>query len=170
MEAVASVLYKHKIKKLPRGGIAIVRLEKITEDNYRECLGLKVGEEQTSFVSSNMKSLASAYVYYNRVTPFAIYNDELMVGFMLLRFNEKYNNYFIWQLMIDERYQSKGYGKQALKLAIEWMKKDERCCEIVTTYIEGNEKAKKLYTQLGFQRMNEIEDGEIDMVLSLCKV
>jgi diamine N-acetyltransferase len=142
----------------------MVRLEKITEDNYRECLDLKVAEHQTSFVSSNMKSLAKAYVYYNRVASFAIYDDELMVGFMLLRFNEEYNNYFIWQLMIDERHQSKGYGKQAMLLAIEWMKKDERCHEIVTTYIEGNDQAKKLYTQLGFQRMNEIEDGEIDMV------
>jgi len=145
----------------------MVRLEKITEDNYRECLDLKVVEDQTSFVSSNMKSLAKAYVYYNRVTSFAIYDDELMVGFMLLRFNEEYNNYFIWQLMIDERHQSKGYGKQAMLLAIEWMKKDERCHEIVTTYIEGNDQAKKLYIQLGFQRMNEIEDGEIDVVLHI---
>jgi diamine N-acetyltransferase len=145
----------------------MVRLEKITEGNYEECLGLKVAENQTSFVSSNMKSLATAYVYYNRVTPFAIYDDELMVGFMLLRFNEEYNNYFIWQLMIDERHQSKGYGKQAMVLAIEWMKKDERCHEIVTTYIEGNDQAKKLYTQLGFQQMNEIEEVEIDMVLHI---
>jgi diamine N-acetyltransferase len=145
----------------------MVRLEKITEGNYKECLELKVADNQTSFVSSNMKSLATAYVYYNRVTPFAIYDDELMVGFMLLRFNEECNNYFIWQLMIDERYQFKGYGKQAMVLAIEWMKKDERCHEIVTTYIEGNDQAKKLYTQLGFQQMNEIEDCEIDMVLHI---
>lgn len=67
--------------------------------------------------------------------------------------------------MIDERYQSNGYGKLALSLAIEWMKKDKRCHEIVTTYIDGNEHVKNLYTNLGFQQMVESEHGEIDMVL-----
>lgn len=143
----------------------MVTLEKITEDNYRDCLDLKVAENQTSFVASNILSLAKAYVFYEIVSPLAIYNDDIMVGFMLLRFNKEYSNYFIWQLMIDERYQSKGYGKQAMNLAIEWMKKDNRCHEIVTTYKVGNEHAKKLYTQLGFQQMGEEEAGEIDMVL-----
>ncbi len=117
----------------------MVRLEKITEDNYRACFALKVAENQTNFVSSNILSLAKAYVFYDIVLPFAIYNDK--------------------------KYQSKGYGKQAMKLAIEWMKKDDRCQEIVTTYKIGNEHAKKLYTQLGFHQMGEVEDGEIDMVL-----
>lgn len=143
----------------------MVTLEKITEDNYRACLDLKVAESQTSFVASNILSLAKAYVFYGIVWPLAIYNDDIMVGFMLLRFNEEYSNYFIWQLMIDEKYQSKGYGKQGMKLAIEWMKKDHRCHEIVTTYKVGNDHAKKLYTQLGFQQMGEEEAGEIDMLL-----
>ena len=143
----------------------MVKLKKITDDNYRECLKLKVSEAQSKLVSSTTLSLAKAYVFHDIVTPFAIYKDDLMVGFIMMRFNEEYNNYFIWQFMIDERYQCKGYGKQALKLAIEWMKKDKRCHEIVTTYIEGNENVKKLYTQFGFEQMGEAHDGEVDMVL-----
>ncbi|MFZ5354855.1 MAG: GNAT family N-acetyltransferase [Bacillota bacterium] len=143
----------------------MVRLERITEDNYKECLNLKVRADQESFVSSNAHSLAKAYVYYHIVTPFAVYEDDIMVGFMLIRFNERFCNYFIWQFMIDERYQGRGYGKEAMILAINWMKTDERCKEIVLTYKEGNECAEKLYTQLGFVRLNDIEDGEIDMVL-----
>lgn len=144
----------------------MVRLEKITEDNYRECMKLKVADNQAHFVSTNTHSLAKAYVFYDRVTPFAIYHEEVMVGFMLLRFNQEYCNYFIWQFMIDEIHQGKGYGKQALKLAIDWMKRDVRCREIVTTYIEGNEAVKNLYTQLGFRQMSEVIDGEVDMVLN----
>ena len=152
-------------QKLELGGYDMIRLEKINADNYRQCLDLKVSEEQQYFVSSNVDSLAKAYVFYDRVTPFAIYNDNLMVGFMLIRFNEELNNYFIWQLMIDEKHQGKGYGKQAMNLAIEWMKKDNRCHEIVLTYIAGNEQAKKMYTQLGFEPMGETLDGEVDMVM-----
>jgi diamine N-acetyltransferase len=161
------IIWNHKYEgNWRRGGITVLRLEKITENNYGDCLNLKVGEDQIDFVSSNTLSLAKAYVFYDRVTPFAIYNDELMVGFIMLRFNEEYSSYFIWQFMIDERYQGKGYGSQAMKLAIELMKRDERCREIVTTYKAENEVARKLYTQLGFQSKGEIEEyNEVDMVL-----
>ncbi|MCM1988920.1 GNAT family N-acetyltransferase [Oceanirhabdus seepicola] len=145
----------------------MVWLEKVTADNYRECLKLKVAEDQEHFVTSNDISLARAVASYDKVTPFAIYNDDIMVGFIMLRFNEGYNNYLIWQLMIDERYQSKGYGKQAMKLAIEWMKNEDRCYEIVLTCKDGNHLAEKMYTKLGFEKMSEVVDGEVDMVLRL---
>ncbi len=144
----------------------MISLEKITADNYKACIDLKVREDQSSFVSPNMLSLAKAYVFYDIVTPLAIYNDDQMVGFMLLKFYEEYRYYFVWQLMIDEKYQGKGYGKQAMRLAIEWMKRDERCGEIVTTYIVGNDSARNLYTKLGFKQMGEDAEDEIDMVLN----
>lgn len=144
----------------------MIRLEKVTEDNYRDCLELKVAENQNQFVSSNMLSLSKAYVYYHIVTPYVIYNDDMMIGFMMLRKED--NGYFIWQFMIDERYQSKGYGKQAMKQAIEWMKQDEKCHEVFLTYKEGNEYARKLYIQLGFQPVSKVDEyNEINMVMHL---
>lgn len=147
----------------------MVRLEKITPENYSECINLTVDENQKAFVSSTVISLSKAYVYRECVKPFAIYNDDLMVGFIMLRFNKEFENYFIWQLLIDEKYQHKGYGRQALKLAIEWMKKDERCKSIVTAYKNGNDYAKNLYESLGFVEMDEeLEDDydETDMILN----
>lgn len=85
----------------------------------------------------------------------------------MLRFNKEYSNYFIWQFMIDERYQSRGYGSQALDLAIEWMKRNDKCSEIITTYIDGNEKVRKLYEKYGFKQIGEQEDGEVDMILKI---
>lgn len=145
----------------------MVRLEEITEENYRECLKLKVAEEQQKFVSPNVLSLAKAYIHYDEVTPFAIYNDDIMVGFIMVRFWKEDNYYFIWQFMIDERYQNKGYGKKALNLIIEWVKTEKDCKKLVTTYIEGNEQARLLYTKVGFEPMSELLDGEVDMVLHL---
>lgn len=147
----------------------MVRLEKITPENYSECINLKVAENQKEFVSSTVVALSKAYVYRECVTPFAIYNDDLMVGFIMVRFYKEFENYFIWQLLIDEKYQYKGYGRQAMNLAIEWMKKDERCKSIVTTYKNGNNVAKKLYESFGFVEMEEEpEDGydEKDMILN----
>lgn len=144
----------------------MIRLASITENNYKDIMGLKVSKEQEGLVSSNVLSLAKAYVFRDIAVPFAIFDDDLMVGFIMLRLNEEYRDYFIWQFMIDARYQGRGYGKQAFEQAIEWMRSDGRFNQVVTTYIKGNVQAEKLYTQFGFQKTNEADD-EIDMVFNL---
>ncbi|XMB85253.1 GNAT family N-acetyltransferase [Mycoplasmatota bacterium WC44] len=143
----------------------MIRLVKVNESNYKDCLKLKVFDNQTKFVSNVAVSLANAYVYYEIVKPYAIYDNDQMIGFILLRYNEEYRNYFIWQFLIDEKHQSKGYGTQALNVAIDLMKSDSRCSEIVTTYKLGNERIKKIYEKLGFIQLGEIQDDEVDMVL-----
>lgn len=145
----------------------MIRLEKVSTENYKDCLDLSVSEEQLDFVSSNTLSLAKAYAYYDTSMPFIVYDEDNMVGFMLLRYLEERSWYIIWQFMIDQRYQGRGYGKQAMRLAIEWMKKDKNCKQIALATKEGNIGAAKLYTQLGFKQLGEIVDGEIDMVLDL---
>lgn len=42
----------------------MVELREITKENYEECLNLNVGESQKDFVSSNVHSLAQAWIYY----------------------------------------------------------------------------------------------------------
>lgn len=59
--------------------------------------------------------------------PFAIYNKETMVGFTLIVYqpidvNDSDNDediYFLARLMIDQKHQGLGYGKQTLLQIIE---------------------------------------------------
>jgi diamine N-acetyltransferase len=139
---------------------------KITEDNYRECIRLKVAEDQTNHVATNAAALAKAYVYYNTATPFAVYNDNSMVGFLLLRIYEE-SCYLIDQFMIDERYQGKGYGKQAMKLLIEMMIKEKKYSKVILCYIEGDEIAKNLYSGLGFHLTGEVDEDEVLMEMNI---
>ena len=99
-------------------------LRKITGNNYDECLNLKVSDAQKNFVASNIYSLAQAWVFYNTAYPFAIYADDVMVGFVMMGYDKEKNIYDIWRFMIDEKYQGKGYGRAARYLAIEYLKKD----------------------------------------------
>jgi len=69
-------------------GIIVVELRKITKENYEECLNLSVADDQKKFVSSNVHSLAQAWVYYDTAFPFAIYADNVMVGFIMLGYYE----------------------------------------------------------------------------------
>ncbi|WP_461614961.1 GNAT family N-acetyltransferase [Clostridium sp. Marseille-QA1073] len=145
----------------------MIRLEKISKDNYRECLRLQVAEYQTKFVTPNSKSLAKAYVYYDDAIPLAVYYEDLMVGFILLRHYDEEKSYLIDQFMIDARYQGKGYGKQAMELVIEQIKSERKYPKIILCYIDGDEAAKRLYSGLGFYHTGEVDENEIIMCFDL---
>ena len=61
----------------------MIRLEKINADNYQKVFDLELVGEQENFVSSNMRSLAQAWVFYERAKPYAIYNDDTILGFIM---------------------------------------------------------------------------------------
>jgi diamine N-acetyltransferase len=126
---------------------------------------LNVADAQARFVAPNAKSLAEAYVFYDTSRPYAIYNNDQMVGFTLLRDLPDLCCYYISQFMIDERYQRQGFGKQAMLVLLALLKQERRFDRIDLCYVEGAEGAKRLYEGLGFRQVGEPEMGEI--VLSL---
>lgn len=146
----------------------MMTFQNITEENYKECLNLKVGKSQTDFVGSNATSLAKAYVFKELVTPLAIYEEDIMIGFLLLRHTQNPENCFLWEFMIDEQHQSKGYGKQALHLLIEWVKANTASHSLTTTYKWGNVWAEQLYKKAGFEFLDSSEAyQEEDLILYL---
>ncbi|MBD7969222.1 GNAT family N-acetyltransferase [Paenibacillus gallinarum] len=145
----------------------MIQLKQIGKENIDECLALKVRKNQKDWVRSVSYALSLAYVHGEAAVPFAIYDDDKIIGFVMLRNNRECNNFLLWQFMIDERFQSKGYGKAALKSVIEWIKSTTNCHEIVVSYYKGNEVAGKLYRDFGFKEMNDNvnEYKEIDLIL-----
>lgn len=143
----------------------MVELREITKDNYEECLNLSVAESQKNFVSSNSHSLAQAWVYYNTAFPFAIYANNIMVGFIMLGYYEAENYYTLWKFMIDTKYQNKGYGKRALKLGIDYLVNRFNVKEVYTAYEMNNSVAKKLYTSIGFRETGEVAGNGVGMKL-----
>ena len=147
----------------------MVELREINKDNYNECLNLKVAEDQTNFVASNVYSLAQAWVYQKTAYPFAIYADGIMVGFVMMGFYEEKQVYTIWRFMIDTRFQGRGYGKKALQLSIDYLCQEFDVNEIYLSFEQNNVVAEKLYYSLGFQRTGELAGDEIEMRLAIKK-
>ena len=145
----------------------MITLREITEDNFEICVKLEVDEAQKNFVANNTRSLAHAWLYYAYAHPFAIYNDDEPVGFIMFHINKNKKECFLWRLMIDKNHQGKGYGKIAISIAIDHFKKTLSPREITTGIVPGNENAEKLYKSLGFVFTGEIDDGEHVMKLSL---
>ena len=162
----------------------MIHLEKITWDNYGDVLKLKVTKEQKGFVAPNSDSLIDAYFALTedkiQVFHFGIYFEKKPVGFLMIAkdvpWAEQYyglpsNYYYIWRFMIDKRYQGKGYGKEAMLQALDFIRTfpagEAECCWL--SYEPENEVAKKLYASLGFEEKPELyEDGaEMPAVLKL---
>ena len=159
----------------------MIHLEKLTYKNFDDVFDLDIKKSQYPFVADNVYSVAEAYVTEvngGHVFPFAVYNDNTLVGFVQLAYGENADqdgvsvekeNYEIWRLMIDKRYQGNGYGKEALKLAIDFIKtfpcgKAEYCW---ISYNPENVVAKNLYASLGFVETDEMCDDEVVALLKL---
>ena len=161
----------------------MVYLKEVTKENIDEVLELSVREDQKSFVSTTAESLAQAYVYKETSFPFAVYNDKKVVGFLMVCYNEGafyeiygemppsalVNNYSICRIMIDKRYQGRGYGRATMQAALDFIKTwpcgVAEYCEI--SYEPENKVAKNLYASLGFVENGELDGNETVAVLKL---
>lgn len=159
----------------------MIHLEKITEKNVWDICRLNVKESQKEYVAGNDVSLIEAFVAITNNSyafPFGIYEDELLVGFVMVGYGcddwedaPEYakDNYSIWRLMIDEKYQGKGYGKKAMQCALDFIY-TKPCGEgncIFLSYEPDNIVAKNLYHSFGFIENGEIDGDEVVAILRL---
>lgn len=142
-----------------------IRLEDVDEANWR--CDLKVSEAQKPYVADRTVLLARAYAYRRfHSRAFIVYVDDLPVGMGLYYDCPDLNAYNFSQLFIDERYQGRGYGKAATRLALDDMRRDGRYGKVVLCYIDGNDAARKMYEGFGFYETDRDGD-EIGMELLL---
>lgn len=158
----------------------MITLRKITLENRRAMFNLEVSEDQRQFVASNLSSVASCYVLATNgghPFPFIIYADEQPVGFVMLTYGiTGYDepsiadgNYCILRLMIDKQYQNRGYGREAMKKILEFIRTfpagPAHYCWI--PYKSENIPAKNLYESFGFRDNDEVFNNESITVLPL---
>ena len=144
-----------------------MELREITGENYQQVLRLSVGAEQEKFVTANLYSLAQAWVFRDRARPYALYEGEEPVGFIMLDWRPEEKTAEIWRLMIDHRFQGKGNGRWAMELALEKIRRAGVFDRVQLYYVPGNEKARALYRNLGFGETGSTLDGEIQMEMIL---
>jgi len=142
----------------------MINLREIDRNNIWDILKLKVTKEQMHFVATNAVSIAQAKVQPECV-PLAIYDDETPVGFIMYCIDLEEKEYCIYRLMVDSRYQRKGYGRVALQKVIDKIKEDKDHHKILISFEPNNDVAKNLYISMGFVPDGRIIDGEIVYVL-----
>ncbi len=152
-----------------------ITLQPVTAENWKALIKLKVRDDQNQFVASNLYSIAEAQFgeefegHHWDMYPFGIYDGETPVGFLMYGYNFSHpkQQAFITRLMVDEKFQGKGYGRFGMKWMLEVFRADERIKQVAISYEPENDVARKLYASLGF-----IEPGEMvgDEVLAVLKI
>lgn len=156
----------------------MIKLKAINHDNWMECIELDVHDYQHQFVNPNIFSLAEAYVHsdankedaeeFYRCIPFAIYNDDQMIGFTLISYEKKCDfddgpGYEIYRLMIAKDYQGKGFGKEAVERIVEYIKTFPygKVDNIYASWHPDNKASERLCLGNGFEVVGKDDDGAI---------
>jgi uncharacterized protein (DUF849 family)/ribosomal protein S18 acetylase RimI-like enzyme len=153
------------------GSASQVTLEEITEENREAVLALRVAPGQERFVSSVADSLAEAAAYpHARPWYRAVYargEPAGPVGFVMVSWNvppqppEIIGPWFLWKLLIDERYQGRGYGTAVVRHIADLVRA-EGATELLTSYVPEDGGPAGFYQRLGFVPTGELDDqGEV---------
>jgi diamine N-acetyltransferase len=157
--------------------MSAVSLREIDDANLSAVLALRVEPSQVQFVGTVAGALEAAdEVPEARPWYRAIYADEEPVGFVMLSWNVTpdppriIGPWFLWKLLIDERYQRRGYGREAIRLVADVVRA-AGARELLTSYADGDGCPEPFYRGLGFQPTGERdEDGEAILVLDLLRL
>jgi diamine N-acetyltransferase len=143
-----------------------VTLREINDDNRDAVTALNVGPGQDRFVASVAASFRDAeetpegHPWYR-----AIYAGDEPVGFLMLSWDVTpapgiIGPWFLWRLLIDDRHQRCGYGRETVRQVVELIRA-EGATELLTSYVPGDGGPRPFYEKVGFRPTGEIEDDEI---------
>ena len=141
----------------------LIHLRAITQSNYREIIKLRVAPEQENLVAPNLYTLAQTQFKLEK-TALGIYLGEVPVGLIAYDLDD----YDIWRLMIDQRYQRRGYGRQAMQRVIEILKAHGKLTKVRTSAIIAHNGPKSFYEKLKFRENGEKfehKNGNIEVTL-----
>lgn len=136
-----------------------IRFVRVNADNFEECIQLRPKPEQEKFIASNVFSIAQCFVH-SECHPMCIYAGHLMVGFVMYGWERKDDTMWVSRMMIDARFQRRGYGRQVVERLLEKIREDHGVDEVYLSLVPENEVAAALYEGAGFLRTGEMDEGE----------
>jgi diamine N-acetyltransferase len=144
---------------------ADVTLREITDENLDAVVDLRVAPAQRRFVASVRDSLDDA-VKYAHAKPWyrAVYAGDQPVGFVMLSWDveprppEIIGPWFLWRLLIDERYQGSGLGREVVR-QIAALVRAAGATELLTSHVPGDGGPLGFYQRLGFVPTGDVDDN-----------
>ncbi len=146
----------------------------VTRDTLAQLIGLSVRGDQRDLVSANVKTVAEA-AYEPGAMVWGLWDGTAPVGLLAMvdpagvRLNGPFvqpGAAYLWRLMIAADQQGRGYGAQALRLAIATATLWDAPCLVVgvNDVPHGN---RGFYERHGFRSTGVVEDEDLLLILDL---
>ena len=150
----------------------MLTLHPVDESNQSVLEALRTSPAQERFVSTVADSLLEAIEAAEcRAIAWGVYDGETPVGFVMIADEVDSSDcipHFLWKLLIDERYQRRGYGTATLDLIVEYFRGRPGVSEMRTSAGKGEGSPIPFYERYGFVRTGDIVfDDEVLLRLDL---
>ena len=153
-----------------------VSLREITSANRTAVEALTVTAVQAEYVTGIAESLVEAAETPDACPWYrAVYLNNKPVGFVMISdgitvVNPDYlGPYFLWRLLIDQRYQVRGCGSAALGLVVEYVRARPDARVLITSAGQGAASPIDFYLRQGFRATGEVHHGELVLEFDLLK-
>ena len=149
-----------------------------TEADRQAALALEVNPEQERFVAGVAESFEDAEREARAVPRFWMIDagDEI-VGFVMISDgipagrlatdSDLLGPYFLWRLLIDRRFQRRGYGSATLAAVADYVRARPNGEALLVSAGQGDGSPQPFYERYGFVPTGQIVDGEVVLRLDL---
>lgn len=149
----------------------------VTEADRQAAMGLRTTEAQEQFVATVEQSFADAIEHPEACArSWAAYDGDEIVGFAMISDDIPQATldadptlagpYFLWRLLIDQRFQRRGYGTAILDAIAEYVR-ERGGRELLTSYEAGEGSPGPFYERYGFVPTERFMEGERVLRLDL---
>jgi GNAT superfamily N-acetyltransferase len=144
-----------------------IELRELTDAVREDLRSVRLAPGQDQFVSTVDESLVEAATY-PQANPWyrAVYADGVVAGFVMISWDvepdppEIWGPWFLWKLIIDERQQGRGLGREVVQAIVDIVR-SEGGDALITSYGEGPGGPGPFYRGLGFVPTGDVDHDEI---------
>jgi diamine N-acetyltransferase len=151
-----------------------------TEDDVEAVMGLRRGPGQDRYLGSMISHFEDATRDVRACPRMWSVHDEdagTLVGFVMIsddipaetlaRDPDVVGPYFLWRLLIDHRFQGRGYGRAAIDAVVRYVAANPNGDVLFTSCAAGDGSPQGFYLRYGFTPTGAVIDGEDVLELRL---
>ncbi len=150
----------------------------VTEDDVEAVMGLRRGPGQEPYLGRMVSHFEDA-IADARACPrmWSVHDGDTLVGFVMISDNipaetlaaddDVVGPYFLWRLLIDARFQKRGYGAATIDALVEYLRGRPGADTLWVSARAGEGSPLPFYLRYGFVKSGEVKWGEELMRLDL---
>ncbi|MEO5940017.1 MAG: GNAT family N-acetyltransferase [Candidatus Limnocylindrales bacterium] len=150
----------------------------VTEDDYEAVMGLRRGAGREGYLGAMISHFEDAIADAIACPRYwSIHAGPQLVGFVMISDNipaetlavhpDIVGPYYLWRLLIDERFQGRGYGKATIAVIADYVRTRPGGDVLFSSCRPGDDSPMSFYLQYGFVKTGGIADGEEILRLDL---